>query len=81
MFRSTAKDIRSPSVDPPFTVDIEYSWPIDLRIHQYDNQVSCLRIRRSFRAVISIERALEVHARCGSGEGSPGSDACGDRSP
>ena len=31
----TAKDIRITKRGPSFTVDIEYSWPIDIRIHQH----------------------------------------------
>ncbi|MFI5224084.1 MAG: hypothetical protein ACHQX3_07585, partial [Nitrospirales bacterium] len=31
----TAKDIRITKRGPSVTVDIEYSWPIDIRIHQY----------------------------------------------
>ena len=38
----TAKDIRITKRGPSVTVDIEYSWPIDIRILSIRNQVSCL---------------------------------------
>jgi hypothetical protein len=31
-----AKDVRITKRGPTFSVDIDYSWPIDLRIHKYD---------------------------------------------
>src|SRR5262245_25626914 len=34
----TAKDIKITKRGLTFSVDIEYSWPIDLRFHKYDMQ-------------------------------------------
>ena len=31
-----AKDVQITKRGPTFSVDIDYSWPIDLRIHKYD---------------------------------------------
>ena len=32
----TTKDIKITQRGPSFTVDIDYKWPIDLKVHQYE---------------------------------------------
>jgi hypothetical protein len=44
----TPKDVVIVTRGPSFTVDINYSWPIDLRFHKYDMQFHVSETGESF---------------------------------
>ena len=44
----TPKDVLIVTRGPSFSVDVEYSWPIDLRVHKYDMQFHVSETGESF---------------------------------
>ena len=71
----TKNDIRITKRGPSFTLDVEYRWPIDLKVYKHD-LTSTFRRRESCSRMLPIERGLEIVMSTAQAKATRGLDAC-----